>query len=205
MSRRMLLKAYNELTGDDLYNFLDTKVKEQYIKNRLTDGFPDSKQEIILTQNGELLLTGSVSQGSMPTYKGDSFILAKINCNYEKLINEDGENWWNSEREKIIDDIEERIKKLIYRVDEENTERDDITLKNLQKLIGREFDDDDIIDSFYDIDKEERVEVNRVIGNILNYDGHGIYGLYNAYIDDEDSTVFSIWVDENEIILKVSM
>ena len=76
-------------------------------------------------------------------------------------------------------------------------------LKNLEKLVGTEFDVDDIIIAFGD--NEEEVIVEKVIGQESHFEGYGMCDCYNAYENTEDSEVFSIYVDEDNEIVDVSL
>lgn len=74
-------------------------------------------------------------------------------------------------------------------------------LKNLQELIGKEFDTDEIICSMTDL--EEAVVVSKVEGHTSNFEGHGECQLYNTYYDMEDTEVYNIWVNSDNIIIHV--
>ena len=65
-------------------------------------------------------------------------------------------------------------------------------LERLQKLIGREFDADDIICEMYD--EDEYVIINRSNNN--GYD-------YIAYYDTLESSQYLFTIDENKIITDV--
>lgn len=69
----------------------------------------------------------------------------------------------------------------------------DKTYENLKKLVGKKFDGEEIVCCFEDTD--EHVFVERSTG----YD----YYDYSAYEDTEDSEVYLIKVDENNIITAV--
>lgn len=71
-------------------------------------------------------------------------------------------------------------------------------LKNLQRLIGREFDADDVICAFEDFEEEGETEV--YVGDSHNAGYEAI-----AYINSENSTQFIFALDENDIITEVTM
>ncbi|MBE6043558.1 MAG: hypothetical protein E7216_04900 [Clostridium thermopalmarium] len=72
--------------------------------------------------------------------------------------------------------------------------------KRLEKMIGSEFNTDEIIIAF---ESEEEVIINEVVGQESNFEGHGLCTCYNAYEDVEDSEIFKIYVDKNNIIVYV--
>ena len=73
-------------------------------------------------------------------------------------------------------------------------------LKNLEELIDREFDYDEVICCF---EGEEEVIVNEVEGYISNFEGFGMCQLYNAYYNTEEDAVYSIWVNSDDIVVAV--
>ena len=52
---------------------------------------------------------------------------------------------------------------------------------------------------------EEEVIVEKVIGQESHFEGYGMCDCYNAYENTEDSEVFSIYVDEDNEIVDVSL
>lgn len=71
-------------------------------------------------------------------------------------------------------------------------------LERLLKLIGKQFDKDDIIIAFQ---SDNEVIVNKVIGQESNFDGFGKCDCYNAYENIENSILFTIYVsNSNEIV-----
>lgn len=71
-------------------------------------------------------------------------------------------------------------------------------LKRLSKLIGSQFDEDDIITAF---GTDNEVIVNKVVGQESNFDGFGKCDCYNAYANIDNSTLFTIYVsNSNEIV-----
>lgn len=77
----------------------------------------------------------------------------------------------------------------------------DTILIGLQDLTGTIFDEDSIICCF---NNDIEVIVSRVEGQTSNFEGHGICQLYNAYYNEEDSDIYDIWVDEDDIIVDVN-
>lgn len=73
-------------------------------------------------------------------------------------------------------------------------------LENLEKMVGSEFDEDDIIVAF---ESEEEIIIDEVQGQESNFEGHGLCKCYNAYENIEDSEIFAIYVDSNNIIADV--
>ena len=71
--------------------------------------------------------------------------------------------------------------------------------EEMEKLIGCEFDENEIIYCFEDT--EENIIVSKVEGYTSNFDGHGVCQLWNAYEDKVGSEIFSIWVDDENIIV----
>lgn len=73
--------------------------------------------------------------------------------------------------------------------------------KSLSKLIGEEFNEDEIICCFEDT--EENIIVSKVEGKKTNVEGYGICQLYEVYVDSKSSVsffIFFIYVDDNNII-----
>lgn len=71
-------------------------------------------------------------------------------------------------------------------------------LERLEKMVGTEFDESDVIVAF---ESDEDVIVDEVEGQESNFEGHGICTCYNAYENTEDSEIFTIYVDtDNEIV-----
>lgn len=71
-------------------------------------------------------------------------------------------------------------------------------LKNLSELIGRQFDEDDIIIAF---ESDNGIIINKVVGQESNFDGFGKCDCYNAYENIENSIIFTIYVsNSNEIV-----
>ena len=71
-------------------------------------------------------------------------------------------------------------------------------LERLEKMVGTEFDEDDIIIAF---ESDEEIIVDKVLGEESNFEGHGLCKCYNAYENTEDSEIFTIYVDsDNEIV-----
>lgn len=71
-------------------------------------------------------------------------------------------------------------------------------LERLEKMVGTEFDESDIIAAF---ESEEEIIVNKVIGQESNFEGHGRCDCYNAYENTEESEAFTIYVNsDNEVV-----
>lgn len=71
-------------------------------------------------------------------------------------------------------------------------------LERLEKMVGTEFDESDVIAAF---ESEEEIIINKVEVQESNFERHGKCDCYNAYENTEDSEVFTIYVDsENEIV-----
>ena len=77
----------------------------------------------------------------------------------------------------------------------------DEVLYNLQCLVNKEFDYDEIICCF---EGDEQVIVEEVEGLFSNFEGHGKCQLWNAYYNDETSPIYSIWVAKDDIIADVN-
>lgn len=73
-------------------------------------------------------------------------------------------------------------------------------LSNLERLVGKEFDVDEIIIAF---ESEEEVIVSRILGEESNFEGHGLCDCYNAYEDIEGSKSYSIYVNQDNKIVWV--
>lgn len=71
-------------------------------------------------------------------------------------------------------------------------------LGRLEKMVGAEFDESDVIVAF---ESDKDIIVNKVEGQESNFKGHGICTCYNAYENTEDSEIFTIYVNtDNEIV-----
>lgn len=75
-------------------------------------------------------------------------------------------------------------------------------LKELNEMVGKEFDYTDI-GCVFTGDDEECI-INEVEGQGCNFDGHGYCKCWNAYYNDADSEVFNIYVDEDNEIVAIS-
>ena len=73
-------------------------------------------------------------------------------------------------------------------------------LKRLEKMTGTDFNEDDIVIAF---GSDEEVIINEVQGQESNFEGHGLCKCYNAYENIDDSEVFTIYVDNNNVIADV--
>lgn len=73
-------------------------------------------------------------------------------------------------------------------------------LERLQELIGREFDEVEIIENM--TDEEEEVIVSETTVK-CNFDGDGICTCWNVYYNTEESGIYDIWVSEDNIIVEV--
>ena len=71
-------------------------------------------------------------------------------------------------------------------------------LKELNKLVGEEFNADDVICAMTELD--EPVIVDEVEGYTSNFEGYGECKLYNAYYDEAGSDMYEIWVNDNKIV-----
>ena len=74
------------------------------------------------------------------------------------------------------------------------------TLKNLKKLIGEEYNYNDVVCAFEDT---EDIIVNDSTCTSVHFDGHGECKLILAYENTEDSIEFEIYVDNNGVIVEV--
>ena len=79
-------------------------------------------------------------------------------------------------------------------------------LENLENLIGKEFDDDEVICAFEDFEEngETEIIISESEGYTSNFEGYGKCTAWNAHINTEDSTDFIIWVSEDNIIARVA-
>ena len=75
-------------------------------------------------------------------------------------------------------------------------------MNEMEKLIGREFNEDDIICCFQD--NEEDIVVSEVEGYTSNFEGHGTCQLWQAYENKKDSEMFNVWVDDENIIVEIN-
>ena len=75
------------------------------------------------------------------------------------------------------------------------------TLKNLKKLIGKEYNYNDVVCAFED--NTEDIIVNDNTCTTMNFDGHGECKLILAYENTQNSIEFEIYVDNNGIIVEV--
>ena len=75
------------------------------------------------------------------------------------------------------------------------------TMENLERMVGYEFDYDEIIAAF---DSEEEITVNEIIGQESNFEGQGLCKCYNAYEDIGDGEVFEIYVNTNNEIVSIA-
>lgn len=73
-------------------------------------------------------------------------------------------------------------------------------LARLEKMVGTEFDESDVIVAF---ESENDVIVDEVQGQESNFEGRGLCKCYNAYENAEDSEIFTIYVDENNEVVEV--
>ena len=71
--------------------------------------------------------------------------------------------------------------------------------ERLKKLIGKEFDPEEIMSCMYDFNEMIIISKRNITSNI---EGYGEYKLYEAYYDTDDDLVNEIWVDKNNIIVK---
>lgn len=113
---RLLLEKFQEvLNSGKLYDFLENEVKE-VVKNTYDSTLQGWYHHIILSNEGELYITGPLSVGSMSMgcYNGDEILLAKINASREfelELQWEDIEYAWedtevkNNNISAILDEI----------------------------------------------------------------------------------------------------
>ena len=74
------------------------------------------------------------------------------------------------------------------------------TLENLEKLVGQNFDYDDITCCFEDTENE--VIISRT-ENYSNFENEGNCQLIQAYENDTDSDMFEIWINEDNTIIHV--
>ena len=74
------------------------------------------------------------------------------------------------------------------------------TLKNLKKLIGKEYNYNDVVCAFEDT---EDIIVNYNTCTSIHFDGHGECKLILAYENTQNSIEFEIYVDNNGIIVEV--
>ena len=72
--------------------------------------------------------------------------------------------------------------------------------ERLKSLIGKEFDEDDVIVGF---ESEDKVIVGKIVGQESNFEGHGMCDCYNAYEDKEESETYSIYVNSKNIIVDI--
>lgn len=71
--------------------------------------------------------------------------------------------------------------------------------ERLEKLIGKEFDESEIIESFIDEENEVIVYETTVKSNF-----NGVTcTCWNAYYNTEDATIYNIWIDINNIIVDI--
>ena len=75
------------------------------------------------------------------------------------------------------------------------------TLKNLKKLIGEEYNYNDVVCAFED--NTEDIIVNDNTCTSIHFDGHGECKLILAYENTQNSIEFEIYVDNNGIIVEV--
>ena len=101
-----------------------------------------------------------------------------------------------------VDDFVDTLNDIIDSIQEilDNEEVVDTVLIELQKLIGRGFDHDDIYCCF---DNGIEVILSKVEGRVSNFEGHGMCQLWNVYYNDKDSEIYDIWVDEDDIIVDI--
>lgn len=77
-------------------------------------------------------------------------------------------------------------------------------MERLQNLVGKEFDRDDIICEMLEI-PDEWVIIDEVEGCESTFEKeYGKCKLYNAYYSLEDATIHDIWVNTDNIIVKVN-
>lgn len=74
-------------------------------------------------------------------------------------------------------------------------------LEELEKMIGKQFDEDDIIVTY---ETEEEVIVSEIEGQESNFEGHGTCKCYNVYENIEGSEIFTLYVDEDNEIVSVN-
>lgn len=74
-------------------------------------------------------------------------------------------------------------------------------LNNLKNMIGEQFNNDNIICNM--IDKNDAVIVSDT-SITSNFEGYGTCNLYNCYYDNQDSNIYNIWVDDDNIIVDVN-
>lgn len=80
----------------------------------------------------------------------------------------------------------------------------DGVLKNLKKMIRKEFDTNEIIEAFEDFEEGGETEVIVSKTTVTsNFETHGECDGWNAYINYENSTHFVIWIDQNGKIVAV--
>ena len=75
------------------------------------------------------------------------------------------------------------------------------TLKNLKKLIGEEYNYNDVVCAFED--NTEDIIVNDNTCTTMNFDEYGKCDLILAYENTQNSIEFEIYVDNNGIIVEV--
>ena len=74
-------------------------------------------------------------------------------------------------------------------------------LNNLKALEGTIFDKDNIVCVM--IDKNDAVMISDSYIT-SNFEGYGTCNLYNCYYDNQDSNIYNIWVDDDNIIVDVN-
>lgn len=76
----------------------------------------------------------------------------------------------------------------------------DLVLDLLRTEIGKKFDSENLITL---INEDTYIIVNEVEGMERHIPEHGICKIYNLYENNEDSIIFNIYVDKNNIIAYV--
>lgn len=76
--------------------------------------------------------------------------------------------------------------------------------ERLKELKGREFNYDNIYCCFLDEEQELNLIINEIRHHTTNIEGYGQCQIYNAYYDSIDSSIYSIYVDSNNIIVDIS-
>ena len=71
--------------------------------------------------------------------------------------------------------------------------------ERLEKLIGKEFDPEEVMSCMYDFNEMIIISKRNTTNNIGEY---GECKLYEVYYDTDDALINEIWVDENNIIVK---
>lgn len=73
-------------------------------------------------------------------------------------------------------------------------------LERLEKMIGSEFEENEIIIAF---DSESEVIIDEVEDQKSNFEGQGLCKCYNVYENIADSEIFTLYVNDNNKIVSV--